>query len=164
MDNKKQCVSVRLRTSDLHKIKSIARRLQVRDSDVIRFAIKTTLARLMPLHDESVSGSRLLPVFIEHGPEINRHFDLDSSRLYGVINGDCYERDLEVDRGDVELLALTGTPGEYLRTRLREAAGDFDDDENLLEQIRSYLYEKYGKHARLSVSGHGGECLDGADC
>ena len=65
VDNKKQNVSVRMSSTDLKRIKDIAQRMNVRDSDVFRFAIKNTLAKLTPLNDSLVRGKDLLPVKIQ---------------------------------------------------------------------------------------------------
>src|ERR1700690_2706069 len=64
---RKQAISLRVAAPDLRKLKKLAERLGVRDSEVIRFAVKTMLARIAPLCDHSVRGRALLPVFIESG-------------------------------------------------------------------------------------------------
>jgi Arc/MetJ-type ribon-helix-helix transcriptional regulator len=43
MENRKQAVSIRMSASDVRKIKRLAERLGVRDSDIIRFAVKSML-------------------------------------------------------------------------------------------------------------------------
>src|ERR1700690_4006137 len=85
-DTRKQAVSIRMSRSDVRNIKRLAERLGARDSDVIRFAIKLMLGRLAPLQDPTVSGRSLVPVFIESGPELMRHFELDAARLSSIIN------------------------------------------------------------------------------
>ena len=71
---RKQAVSIRMSRSDVRHIKRLAERLGARDSDVIRFAIKQMLAQLAPLQDPGVGGRGLVPVFLESGPELMRHF------------------------------------------------------------------------------------------
>ena len=85
-EGRKQAVSLRVTTADLRKIKELAQRLGGRDSDVIRFALKTMFARLAPLCDHSVHGRALLPVFIEAGTDLFHHFDLDTARLEEIVN------------------------------------------------------------------------------
>ena len=85
-DSRKQAVSIRMSRSDVRHIKRLAERLGARDSDVIRFAIKLMLHRLAPLQDPAVHGRNLVPVFLEAGPELMRHFELDSARLSSIIN------------------------------------------------------------------------------
>ena len=56
VEQRKQAVSIRLGDSDIRNIKRIAKRLGVRDSDIIRFAIKSTLGRIAPLCDQGIRG------------------------------------------------------------------------------------------------------------
>jgi len=81
VDQKKQAVSIRLGESDIRNIKRIAQRLGVRDSDIIRFAIKSTLNRIAPLCDAAIRGRNLVPVLVESGDELIRYFELDAFRL-----------------------------------------------------------------------------------
>ena len=67
VDQKKQAVSIRLGESDIRNIKRMARRLGVRDSDIIRYAIKTMLSRMSPLCDAEIRGRNLVPVLVESG-------------------------------------------------------------------------------------------------
>ena len=86
MDSRKQAVSIRMSAADIRSVKRLAERLGVRDSDVIRFAVKVMLGRLAPLHDLGVRGKSLVPVFVESGTDIFRHFELDALRLDSIIN------------------------------------------------------------------------------
>jgi hypothetical protein len=131
--------------ADVAKVKKLASRLGVRDSDVIRFAVKTALARLGPLYDLQIQGRNLVPVFVESGSELLRFFDLDAGRLESIINGDV-EAERRVDRDDIALLALTGTQQPYAALML----GELDRTERrgrspleLSESLRRYLYSKY---------------------
>jgi hypothetical protein len=145
VEGRKQAVSIRMNAADVRKVKRLAHRLGVRDSDVIRFAVKTTLARLGPLYDPEVRGRNLVPVFVEWGSELLRFFDLDAARLDTIIN-EGIEPSARVDREDIALLALTGTPEPYAALKLR--ALDRTDRHGqspaeLAESLRRYLYSKY---------------------
>ena len=144
-DGRKQAVSIRMNLTDIRKVKLLAKRLGVRDSDVIRFAVKTMLAKLGPLYDPQAHGRNLVPVFVESGAELLRFFDIDASRLEAIINSEV-ESERRVDREDVALLALTGAQEPYAALKLselerterpRQSAGE------LLESLRQYLYAKY---------------------
>src|SRR3974390_1642379 len=100
MESRKQAMSIRMHAADVRKVKRLAERLGVRDSDVIRFAVKRMLARLGPLHDPEVRGHNLVPVFVESGVELLRFFELDAARLEAIIN-DGVEATRRVDRDDV---------------------------------------------------------------
>ncbi len=142
---RKQAVSIRMNGGDVRKVKKLAQRLGVRDSDVIRFAVKSMLARLGPLYDPEVRGRNLVPVFVESGVELLRFFELDAMRLESMIN-EGVEASRRVDREDIELLALTGGQTPYAALKLSELnRGDHEnsDASQLAGSLRQYLYDKY---------------------
>jgi hypothetical protein len=145
LEGRKQAVSIRMNAADVRKVKRIAARLGVRDSDVIRFAVKTMLAKLGPLYDPEVHGRNLVPVFVESGAELLRFFDIDATRLEAIINNDVHA-DRRVDRDDIALLALTGAQEPYAALKLSELEQTERPRRSaaeLLESLRQYLYAKY---------------------
>jgi hypothetical protein len=140
-DNRKQAVSIRLGRGDIRKVKKLAARLGVRDSDIIRFALKWVLNRLAPLCDPEVRGRNLVPVFVEAGSDLIPHFDLDAYRLESVIN-DGTDADSRVAHDDVVLLAMSGTQQPYLKLRLGAVNGNGSGN-GVASTLRDYLYEKY---------------------
>lgn len=143
MEGRKQGVSIRISTEDVEKIKRIARRLEVRDSDIIRYAIKGMLNRLSPLDVSGACGRNVLPVFIENGAELARTFGLDTTKLDRIINGDPADPGQAVSRKDIELLAMSGTADGYLRMRIREIIRPDSDSKDISAKLQEYLYEKY---------------------
>ena len=149
MEGRKQAISLRLSTGDIRRIKRLAQRLDVRDSDVVRFAIKTMFQRLGPLTDPNSKGRALVPVFVESGAEIVRHFDLDSAQLDAIINDGVDARE-QVDTDDIQLMAMFGAQKTYARLSLRRlneggsAAGGESGEDSLGESLRRLLYKKYG--------------------
>jgi hypothetical protein len=165
-DSRKQAVSIRMSRSDVRNIKRLAERLGARDSDVIRFAIKLMLGRLAPLQDPTVSGRALVPVFIDAGPELMRHFELDAARLSSIIN-EGVDEDRRVEPDDIQLIALSGIQRSYLKLRvsgLRRTQGPEGphlepgaanvadqggnghgaaDNHSLEQSLRDYLFDKY---------------------
>lgn len=139
-DIRKQAVSIRLGQSDIRKIKLLAERLGVRDSDVIRYALKSTLNRLAPLCDPQIRGRSLVPVLVEVGTEVIRQFELDADRLEELVN-DGVEDSRRVARDDIALLALAGLQQPYALVRLGNA--NSRDDLPSLDTLRQYLYDKY---------------------
>jgi hypothetical protein len=134
-----------MNTADVRKVKKLASRLGVRDSDVIRFAVKSMLARLGPLYDSDVHGRNLVPVFVESGAELLRFFDIDASKLEAIINGGV-DVERRVDRDDIALLALTGTQEPYASLKLSELDRTERRERTaaeLSESLRQYLYAKY---------------------
>jgi len=157
-DTRKQAVSIRMSRGDVRNIKRLAERLGARDSDVIRFAIKLMLAQLAPLQDPSVGGRGLVSVFLESGPELMRHFELDAGRLASIIN-DGVEADRQVAPDDIQLIAMSALQRSYLKLRAgasrRPAPPDTgnggnggvihggSDSEAPEQSLREYLYDKY---------------------
>jgi hypothetical protein len=167
-DSRKKAVSIRINRSDVQHIKRLGERLGARDSDVIRFAIKFMLTRLAPLQDLAVRGRGLVPVFLDAGPELMHHFELDSSKLAAIIN-EGVEQGRRVENDDIQLIAMIGVQRSYVRLRVaglkrvqegmnevRDALGTNGaahgsqsnhhggrEDDALEHSLRQYLYEKY---------------------
>src|SRR6218665_2212575 len=87
MANKKN-ISVRLGIGDLRRIKEIALCLDVKESDVFRFAVKLMSTRLMPLLNRQLKGIPMLMALLESGEELLRYFEFDAYHLDQLINGD----------------------------------------------------------------------------
>ena len=153
LEDKKKNISVRLNASDLQKIRDIARRLRVRDSDVFRFAIKAMLSKLIPLHDCSVQGSDLMPAFIECGTELTKYFDLDSDRLELIINNNLEDADKRVDTEDIELLAMSGVKENYIYLMLNELASRQSSPIGPSSLLRQHLYDKYVGNSQTPKDG-----------
>jgi hypothetical protein len=139
VEQRKQAVSIRLGESDIRHIKRIAERLGVRDSDIIRFAIKSSLSRIAPLCDPDIRGRNLVPVLVESGDELIRYFELDAFRLEAIINAEV-EEGRQVERDDIALLAMSGLREEYLVMRLKDGNAAAAAP---ARSLRGYLYDKY---------------------
>jgi hypothetical protein len=142
VDQRKQAVSIRLGESDVRNIKRMAQRLGVRDSDIIRFAIKSTLNRIAPLGDQAIRGRNLVPVLVESGDELIRYFELDAFRLETIIN-EQVEEGRQVAPDDIALLAMSGLREEYLMMRLNDGEGVAGEAALPARSLRHYLYDKY---------------------
>jgi hypothetical protein len=138
VDGRKKAVSLRLSVADIRRVKQISRRLGVRDSDVIRFAIKGLLYRLSPLSDPLVRGRALVPLFLESGADLLQHFDLDAQRLGDVVNEGAQAGE-EVSLEDLHLLAMSGR-GEG---QSASEPGGRPATERRSNPTRRYLYDKY---------------------
>ncbi len=143
-DGKTQNVSMKLHPSDVERVRTMARRLRVRESDVIRFALRLAFAKLAPLHDQNARGRDLIPAFLECGPELAYHFDLDSRTLESIVNDDLDDPRMKVDADDIEILAVSHMmPGYHFETRLKALPRMETDRLDFSEPLRQYLYEKY---------------------
>ena len=144
--NRKQAVSIRLGTADVRKMKQLAERLGVRDSDVIRFALKSTLNRLGGLCDPEIRGANLIPAIVEAGPDFIRYFDLDAVRLDAILNAGA-EPARRVSHDDVALVSLAGSQPEYAMLRLNRPGANgvrtVTGRQASVDALRQHLYDKY---------------------
>lgn len=142
-EKRKQAVSIRLGASDIRKVKRLSERLGVRDSDVIRFALKWVLNRVAPLCDPEIQGPSLVPMFVETGAELIRYFELDAARLDAIINSGV-EDERAVAHDDIALLALAGLQQPYALLGLRQGAGYGGSvPMDSIDALRQHLYDKY---------------------
>ncbi|MBI3560667.1 MAG: hypothetical protein HY080_02975 [Gammaproteobacteria bacterium] len=144
--DRKKIISMRISEMDHAKIKRIASRMKVNDSDVFRFAIKVVLHKLTPLHDTRKNGKDVLPAFIEIGKELTHFFELDADRLDSIINDGVMIKEGLIERRDIELLAMTAGHDHYLLSKLREHFQSELSTSDPLYQLREYLYGKYLNH------------------
>lgn len=135
----KKAVSIRLAASDVEQVKTISARLGARDSDVVRYALKLMLTRLAPIADPQSRGRALVPVFVEAGFDLIRHFDLDSTRLEALLNEGA-EQAQRVARDDVALLTMSSSHPSLVSLRLARRSGEGSLRADVL---RNYLYDKY---------------------
>lgn len=140
---KKQLVSVRLCHSDVERIHALAARLRVRESDVIRFALRLAFSRLAPLLNEQARGRDLIPIFLECGPELTYHFDLEPRTLEAIVNDGLDDPEKKVDSNDIELIAALHLPSYHLPERLKSMPKPGIGRPSLPGGLHQYLYEKY---------------------
>jgi hypothetical protein len=147
MEGRKQAISIRLNAADLRNVRKLARRLGVRNSDVIRFALKSCIGRLEPLLQPDTKGRDLVPVFVEAGADLVRYLDLDATRIDAIINDDVVDGN-RVERADVHLLA--GAQPSYARLRTGSlgprsvpSLSPGDEDRLLNQSLQRYFYDKY---------------------
>ena len=148
MATRTSAMSLRLSDAERTKLRMVAERLDVRETDILRYAIEATLSRLGSLFDPEAGGVDLLPVFVETGSEMLRYFSIDSARLDTIINSGVDEPARRVDSKDLALLASTSRNDPVAAVHLRAlfGAGDDAEKENLAQlkqKFRDYLYQKY---------------------
>jgi hypothetical protein len=143
MANKKN-ISVRLGIGDLRRIKEIAYRLDVKESDVFRFAVKSLSNRLMPLMNRQLHGIPMLVALLESGEELLRYFEFDAYQLDRLINGEDDERAVSED--DLELLAIGIINPDYVADELSARLGHRVEAPFAFGALHGYLLEKYRIH------------------
>jgi hypothetical protein len=136
-------VSVRINTKDLDKLKRIAEVLGASDSEVIRYAIKCALRKLTPLASRAAGQMDLLPVFIEHGSELSRAFNICPDRLEQILARAGGECDIDIARKDIELLTISGIAEGNRQMHTGREAGPVAAAQDIGHMLREYLYDKY---------------------
>ena len=134
---------MRLSESDHMKIKRIAKRLGVRDSDIFRFAIKTTLAKLSPLDRYDRTGKEVISAFIQSGKELANFFSFDADTLEAIINNGSTPEENHIELRDIELIAMSALPDHYLQSKINELVDAEIANTGIDNALREYLYKKY---------------------
>ncbi len=140
---KKQHVSVRLAEADHRKMKEIAKRLGVKESDLFRYIVKNSLNKLWPFQDERIRGADLIPVLLDCGQDLARYLELDSEQLDQIVNGGLEGDERKVEKEDLDILAMTGTSDHYMRVKLSALSQEAVADEDLVLALKQYLARKY---------------------
>jgi hypothetical protein len=91
-----------------------------------------------------------VPVFVETGADLIRHFELDSFRLEAIIN-EGVDKSRRVAHDDIALLAVAGSQQPYALLRLRASNGGrhaagvdvVSGAPASIEALRQHLYDKY---------------------
>lgn len=143
MNKKKRNISVRLSESDICKIKDIAHRFGVKESELFRYAVKSMLTKLMPFNDGNLRGADLIPVWLECGEELLTYFHIDSDQLDTIFNDDLEESQREIESSDLDLMILSNLNEKFIVKRLSELCGTNLDHSEVRDVLKKYLYEKY---------------------
>lgn len=141
MNNKLCSISVRLSETDQSQLKAISDRLGVNNSDLVRYAIKRVITQLYALNGKNVRGKKLLPLFIKHFDELNRHFDISIKKLEYIFNSEV-DNNEKIEMEDLELLSLFGMPDDFSKERIKQITGK-NNINNTKEFITDYLIQKY---------------------
>ncbi len=144
MNDRKKNTSVRLNKRDLERLHGVARRLQVNESDLLRFCIRQTLNKLTPLDEPGYRGADLVPALLEVGEDLTRYFEFDSQQLCEIVNGKGDNGTASMCESDVNLFALSVWNANSVLNRIISLAGGSRVDGGMAPQfLRSYLFDKY---------------------
>jgi len=145
----KKNISVRLGVADLRRVKEIALRLDVKESEIFRYAVKALSTRLMPLLNRQLSGVPMLVALLESGEEMLSYFEFDVPHLERLINGNVGE-ERAVAHEDIEMLAIGIINPDYLATRIAEKLAANIEPAMAFDALRNYLFQKYQVRAYLA--------------
>jgi hypothetical protein len=147
----KEMVAVRLEPTDRRRLKAITARLQISESDFLRYAIKVSLEEFAPLVDPAKEGAQLLEAFLEHTNEKSGWLDLDRAKLDGILHGDLEDERLRVAEEDIELL-LKGRVGRGYHQWLTDNATSMRTPPAFFLTPFVYLREKYVEQQRYDIA------------
>ena len=143
MESNMKNISVRLTFSDIQRIKELALRLGIRESDFFRFSVKNILEKLALLNNKDIKGADLIPVWLECGSLLIENFDLDTTKLNEIFNQDVTQADQRIDMEDIELMALSKLNPVYMIKKLSLLCKKPIDPNEANNTFREYLYKKY---------------------
>ena len=138
-------ISVRLSDNDLDKLKGIAQRLGVKKSDVIRYAVKTIINRLIILSEarEQVDTQTLIMTLIENCNDLNRYFNFDSDKFETILSSIEIQNSINFDKQDIELLSLCGMSDEVIQKRFHRITGITQNKNVTSTHLKDFLINKY---------------------
>lgn len=139
-DNAKRSVSIRINTSDYGRIKTIAKRLKVRESTVFRYLLRNGLKSVAPLYQGKLRFREFIEMFFQQPEIFIEHFNLDKKRIGGLVNGITEHL---IDDDDLEMLCLINQPHRYLAERLSTQLHREVAPEHSIADLKSYLIDKY---------------------
>lgn len=148
----KKNISVRLGVADLRRVKEIALRLDVKESEIFRYAVKALSTRLMPLLNRQLSGVAMLVALLETGEELLRYFEFDAQQLDRLINAAVSAEQTRVEIEDIELLVIAGINRDYLATQLSQLLNTDIEAALAFDALRHYLFRKYRVRAYAEPS------------
>jgi len=139
----KKNISVRLGVADLRRVKEIANRLDVKESEIFRYAVKSLSTRLLPLLNRQLCGVSMLVALLESGEDLLRYFEFDTQQLYKLISVGVPEGQRRVDIEDIEMLTIAVINPDYLAAQVSERIGGNIEPALAFEALRQYLFRKY---------------------
>lgn len=143
MGNKKRNISVRLSESDIKKIKDIADRFGIKESELFRYGVKCMLTKLMPFNDPELRGADLIPAWLESGQELLSYFYIDADQLENIFNNNIGSLDKKIDRSDLDLMVLSNLNERFVIKRLSEICGVTLEQSDVKNVLKKYLHDKY---------------------
>jgi hypothetical protein len=143
MQTKRKNISVRMTAWELKRVKEIADRLGVKESEMIRYSISNTLGKLMPFHDKAFKGANLMPAILDSAEDLMRYFHMDSDQLNRIVNEGEEDPSKRVAEEDLDMIVLSHLNEQYLVKRLAEIFHSPIESMSVGDKLKTYLYEKY---------------------
>ena len=141
-DDARRSISVRINTSDYGRLKAIARRLSVRESDVFRHLVRLGVGRLMRALESNAPSRERYRLLISMAGELGEDFGLTVPDCAALLSTRASPR-LTLDAADVELIALVATHPLHACAVLASLVHEPVDEASLVARLGVYLDEKH---------------------
>ncbi len=147
LDNAKRSVSVRISTSDYGRLKSAAKRLRMRESDIFRHVLRLGLARLLPLLESTSANDDFFRMIARVGTEFGKGSWMDTSQGIALFRRLLKPSGTELQEFDLELIYLAGTHPKHVQHYLSQVLQREVEEASVVATLGDYLDEKYRKSA-----------------
>lgn len=145
-DDARRSVSVRINTSDYGRLKAIASRLGVRESDVFRHLVRIGIARLMRVLYDSEPKSARYRLLVSLAGELGEDFGLSVQECMALLRHPAVPG-LTLDDNDLHLVALSASHPQQACALLTAKLGEDVKPAGLVSRLGRFLEEKYSSPA-----------------
>lgn len=142
-DDARRSVSVRINTSDYGRLKAIAGRLGVRESDVFRHLVRTGIGRLMRVLFGNEPRSGRYRLLVSLVAELGEDFALSAAECAALLESSS-AAPLALDEDDIQLIAMSASHPQQACSLLASRLNEPIESAALTLRLGRYLEEKHG--------------------
>ncbi len=145
VDDARRSISVRIKLSELGRLKAIAKRLETRESNVFRYVLRIGLARLTNVLDGVVVPAQRWRLLIQLVGELSNDFGMDARACLDLLNSVSSGSMGELAPEDLELVNLAAKHPRVVLEYLERQTGGAVATSNLVASLSEYLQAKYAE-------------------
>jgi hypothetical protein len=143
VDDARRSISVRIKLSDLGRLKAIAKRLETRESNVFRYVLRIGLARLTNVLDGVVVPAQRWRLLIQLVGDLSNDFGMDARACLDLLNSVSSGSMGDLAPEDLELVNLAAKHPRLVLESLERLTGGAVATTNLVASLSDYLQTKY---------------------
>jgi hypothetical protein len=143
VDDARRSISVRIKLSELGRLKAIAKRLETRESNVFRYVLRIGLARLTNVLDGVVVPAQRWRLLIQLVGELSNDFGMDARACLDLLNSVSSGSMGDLAPEDLELVNLAAKHPRVVLEYLERLTGGPVAATNLVASLSEYLQAKY---------------------
>ncbi len=159
VDDARRSISVRIKLSELGRLKAIAKRLETRESNVFRYVLRIGLARLTNVLDGVVVPAQRWRLLIQLVGELSNDFGMDARACLDLLNSVSSGSMGDLAPEDLELVNLAAKHPRVVLEYLERLTGGPVAATNLVASLGEYLQAKY-PDAGVNLAGIGASAPD----